>query len=262
MQFSSTARRLVLGTIGGTFLLATIGSGQGDNNPAVKQVLAGAGLSGGGKGPVVTLSIASGGITPSMLSPAAISALQGAPGPQGPAGPAGPQGPAGPPGSSTGGGAIVRNITYFTELQPTTIDGTPYGFTATDDGVTFSSMGRGYVATFPFTNSNLAIVQVNWTILSDGNGPQFDSPNLFVRLLDSGNNVVGQFPNPASTTSQADFLLANGFLKLNPGNYTLILGMYDSASVVQVGSNWVNVATDPTRFVGGTFKVEVLPQVP
>jgi hypothetical protein len=51
----------------------------------ISQIVAGSGLTGGGTGPKVTISVAPGGIKGEMLDPALRDSLRGAPGPQGPA---------------------------------------------------------------------------------------------------------------------------------------------------------------------------------
>lgn len=89
MKFNGTVRRMSLAVIFGTALTAL---SYGQN---VKSVAAGAGLAGGGSSTNITIFVPTGGISLSMLSSGAVSALAGAVGPAGPQGVSGPQGPQG-----------------------------------------------------------------------------------------------------------------------------------------------------------------------
>jgi hypothetical protein len=64
----------------------------------VREIIAGAGLLGGGSGPTVTLAVDPDSLPPGPPGPQGPAGPQGPTGPQGPAGPTGPQGPAGPEG--------------------------------------------------------------------------------------------------------------------------------------------------------------------
>ena len=75
----------------------------GQNNGNVKTIVAGAGLAGGGSTQTVTIYVPTGGISLSMIDPAAVSALRGQ---VGPVGPQGPEGPAGPTGATGATGAM------------------------------------------------------------------------------------------------------------------------------------------------------------
>jgi hypothetical protein len=93
MDFNQTVRRMSLAVIFGS-AFAAVSYGQA----AVKNVIAGAGLAGGGSTQTVTVFVPTGGITLSMLAADAKAGMvgpQGFQGPQGPAGPTGPQGPQG-----------------------------------------------------------------------------------------------------------------------------------------------------------------------
>src|SRR2546423_2985114 len=102
-MFDKKTFRAWLKGMGVALLVTTALAQGGDNGPAVKHVVVGPGLAGGGGGPVVRVYIPNGGITFDMFAPGVSSRLAG---PIGPPGPQGPQGLRGLTGATGAAGAV------------------------------------------------------------------------------------------------------------------------------------------------------------
>lgn len=288
MKDYRTIARLSLAVVVSAFFLCSAGyghAGQDDGQP-VKHVIAGQGLAGGGGGPSVTLSIANGGITIGMLSASTVSALQGAVGPVGPAGPAGspgpagatgatgamgpagpagpagpqgPAGPAGPPGNSAN--AILRNTFTYDTFSQTTVDGTPFGVRSTSDGINYSNIVPALVRSFSFTTPTAAEIAISPAVFLSGRGTVQQNPQGFAQVVDGGNNVIAQFPEP-SAYSVGDYMLSNEILVVPAGSYTINVGVLDgSAYDYSHSKGSANVPPD-LSMITGAAKVEVEPTAP
>src|SRR5438270_8526218 len=114
-MFEKNTFRAWLKGMGAALLVTTALAQGGDSGPAVKHVVVGPGLAGGGGGPTVKLYIPNGALTFDMFAPGVSSRLAGPIGPPGPQGPQGLRGltgatgaggPSGPAGAAGPAGAI------------------------------------------------------------------------------------------------------------------------------------------------------------
>ena len=256
---TQTLKRTGLAMVAGALLLSASGFGRDNSNSGqpIKHVTAGEGLVGGGDGPSVTLSVANGGITISMLAPSTITSLQGATGPQGPAGaqgPAGPQGPAGAPGGGDSS-AIYRHVLTFGPSDLTVLDGSPFGLTSSSDGFqTFSSAVPGLRKHVHFVAPAPVVLSINSNILTfQGDNVSEECVTLY-RLADGANNTIASNISLANTFS--DRQIAAGFIELPAGTYNL--DIYMLAQAAQTISDFSFVAPDAT-ILNGTAKVVVEP---
>ncbi|HEY3781548.1 MAG TPA: hypothetical protein VGL56_10720 [Fimbriimonadaceae bacterium] len=209
----------------------------GDDRGPIKELVAGQGLSGGGKGRKVTISVANGGITAAMLAPGLKASLigpRGPAGPQGPAGargavgPAGPQGPAGAKGAqglpgatgpqgpkgATGlqgppGPAGTQPIIYGTfslaGTPQTTIDGTAYGIFWLVTGNVYDYQVPVILKTWTFTTSSPVVVRID-SFFNDNDNPgggYFNNPD---------GSQVSAAGSAFITDSTGNVIVANGGL--------------------------------------------------
>ena len=225
--------------------------GTGSDSSAVKTVVAGPGLAGGGTGKTVEVHVATGGITLPMISEQAKNAMQGNTGQRGPVGPAGPagatgpQGPAGPSGGG-GGSATYRYLTFENATDHVLTDPrlvNAYGAPTLGPGLERTTSTSVVITAPSVIKIHLAGRRSidSWNIDPDLFTPDFnyhDSGLYFMRatVLDSSNSLVydtygGYFQNAPPGDDYFAVPVQAGVYTISAGlECPLDISMWDGAS--------------------------------
>lgn len=166
---------------------------------SITWITPGAGLTGGGTGPTVTVGIAPGGVGLTQISSDAKTALKGAQGPVGPAGPQGVKGdtgPKGPPGPTA---------------QSTVLHGTP-PFANLNPGTTAETSVPGLTVSFTLAEPKTLRAHTQVSFTAPGSADQ-------VSLYLNGANIG----TTLATAAEASYGVGavTRILRLEPGQYTL-----------------------------------------